>query len=105
MEFTDILKFEKFLSVILIKILYWVLGVVIIVLTLRGILNGTGPFSFASFSSYSSSWSFGGAIGSLVMGLVELLLLRLLCEGMIVVFSINDRLGALVDLKKTEMGK
>lgn len=102
MEVGDIFKFEKFLSIPLIKILYVVVGVLIALGTLIGVIQGQGPLG-GLFGH--SSWSLSGALMSLLMGVIGLVVWRVLCEGMIVVFSINDRLGALVELKKSEMGK
>ena len=101
MEFTDIFKFDKFIAPTLIKIVYWIgLGLILL-----GTLAGIAGTSY--FSSYmgGSSFNLGGALIALIIGAFGVLMWRVVCELWIVTFSINERLGTLVDLKKAETGK
>lgn len=96
MELSDLLKFEKFISPVLIKIVYWIVGVIIVIATLVGMVRGN-PFSYGAGSSL------GGALLTLVGGILALIGWRVTCELMIIAFSANDRLGTLVELKKKEL--
>ncbi len=107
MEITDIFKFEKFLSVFLIKIVYWIVGILIVLGALAGMVGsgfiGSHMLNFGY--GYGDGFSIAGALLSLIFGALALVGWRVFCEFLIIVFSINDRLGALVDLKKSEMNK
>lgn len=101
MDIADLFKFNKFVAPVLIKVVYWI-GLVLIILGMLAGIVGT-----SLFSSYygSSGFSLGGALVSILFGILGVLVWRVVCEISIVTFSINDRLGTLVDLKKTEIGK
>jgi hypothetical protein len=107
MEITDIFKFDKFLSVFLIKIVYWIVGILIVLGTLAGMIGSSfiGSRLLEFGYGYGSGFSVTGAILSLIFGALSLVGWRVFCEFLIVVFSINDRLGSLVDLKKTELSE
>lgn len=87
MNFRDFVGFDKFLSPTLIRIGYWV-GIFMI------ILSGLGGL-IAALSGY------GGGLGRALMVLVGtmlgLIFWRVICEGAILVFSNNDRLGEIRD--------
>lgn len=98
MEFGDLFRFNTFVAPVLIKIVYWIGFALITIATLGGII-GTSAFS----SYYSGSgFSVGGALLSILFGAAGVLVWRVVCEIWIVIFSINDRLGTLVELKQAE---
>lgn len=101
MEFADLFRFDKFVAPVLIKVVYWI-GLVLIAIGTIGGIVGTSMFS----SYYSGSgFSLGGALVSILLGALGILVWRVVCEIWIVIFSVNDRLGTLVDLKKAERGE
>jgi len=59
------------------------------------------------FSSYygGGGFSVGGALVALLGGAFGILIWRVVCEIWIVIFSVNDRLGTLVELKQAERDK
>jgi hypothetical protein len=90
----SLLNFDKFVAPTLIRVVYWV-GIV-------GIIGGV-LFQLSNAvqqMSYNASSALGGVIIALIGGAAALLLWRVVCEIWIVIFSINDRLGQLVDRGK-----
>src|SRR5437868_1272425 len=90
MEISDFFQFHKFLAPVLIKVVYWIGMFFILLGTLAGVL-GT-----SLINEYGrGAFTLGGAILSLIIGIMLALVWRVVCEIWIVVFSINDRLGVL----------
>ncbi len=95
-------NFDKFLAPVLIKIVYWI-GIVLIVLsTLMGVLGGGMMSSMmaSQYGGYGGGFNIFGALIALLVGAAAILFWRVACEVWIVIFSINDRLGVLVDRGK-----
>ena len=92
----DLMNFNKFVAPTLIRIVYWI-GIVLIILGTLGAVIGGGAMMGGG---YGGGFSIGGALISLIAGALGLLLWRVMCEIWIVIFSINDRLGVLVDRGK-----
>jgi membrane protein DedA with SNARE-associated domain len=88
------MNFDKFVAPTLIKIVYWV-GIVGIIGAVLFQISG----AFQSLQ-YDAAAALGGVIIALIGGVVGLLVWRVACEVWIVIFSINDRLGQLVDRGK-----
>ena len=103
MEFSDLFTFKKFVAPVLIQISYWVGLIFIALLTLVGIA-GTSLFSSYYYGGVfgGGGFSVGGALLSLLGGVFGALIWRVVCEIWIVIFSVNERLGTLVALKKAE---
>lgn len=95
--FASLLNFDKFVAPTLIRIVYWI-GIVLIVLSTLLAVAGGGMG--AMMGGYGGGFNLGGAIISLIGGVIGLLFWRVLCEVWIVLFSINDRLGQLVERGK-----
>lgn len=98
----DLMNFDKFVAPTLIRIVYWI-GIVLIVLgTLMGIAGGgmMGSMMGGGYGGYGGGFNLGAALFALIGGAVALLVWRVMCEVWIVIFSINDRLGILVDRDK-----
>jgi Domain of unknown function (DUF4282) len=90
----SLLNFDKFVSPTLIRIVYWV-----------GIVGIIGGMLFAMMQAlqqigYQPAGALGGVIFALIGGALAFLFWRVICEIYIVIFSINDRLGQLVDRGK-----
>jgi len=83
MEFSDFFQFHKFLAPLLIKVMYWLGLSMIVILTLTA-LTALGR---------TDNSSVGGVLICLVVGAILLLFWRVWCEFLIVVFTMNDRLG------------
>jgi hypothetical protein len=95
MNFNNLLNFDTFVAPTLIRIVYWI-GIAFIVLgTLMGALGG-GMMA----GGYGGGFNPLGSLIVLVGGAAALLFWRVMCEVWIVIFSINDRLGILVERGK-----
>lgn len=94
MEFTDFFQFDKFLAPILIKIVYWV-GLFVILLVFLGSVLGM------NLAYYGERPGIGTILFTFVLCAAWALVWRILCEIWIVVFSINDRLGAIAQQSKS----
>lgn len=92
MDFNSLMNFDKFVAPTLIRIVYWI-GIVFIVLgTLMAVFGGGMMASQYGGGGFNPI----GALVALVAGAAALLFWRVMCEVWIVIFSINDRLGILV---------
>lgn len=92
MEFSDYLNFKKMIVPLIIKILFWI-GVVICVITgLVEIIHG-------------ASAQYGGG-SQVIMGLLTMLIgplgVRIWCELLIVIFTINDTLTEIKNFLKSK---
>ena len=96
--FADLMGFEKFVAPTLIKIVYWIGIVGIVLMTLVGLVGGSMMGAYGGYGG--GGFSIVGAIFALIGGAVGLLFWRVICEVWIVIFSINDRLGILVERGK-----
>ena len=80
--FNDFLKFDKMITPVIIKIIFWIGLVVSVIIALGMIISGLG-----------SPW--GGGL-QVLTGLITLvlgpLMVRIYCELLIVIFKINDSL-------------
>ena len=101
----SLMNFDKFVAPVLIRIVYWI-GIVLIALsTLMGLagtsMMGAGMMGAGMMGAgYGGGFSLGGALFALLAGVAGFLIWRVICEVWIVLFSINDRLGALVERGK-----
>jgi hypothetical protein len=89
-----LISYRQFVAPTLIKIVYW-LGLIGIAI---GILLGLGQAAGAM--QYDAASALGGLIIALVGGAAAVLTWRVVCEVWIVLFTMNDRLGQLVDRGK-----
>lgn len=88
LRWSDLLGLRKMVAPKLILLLYWMGGASIVVV-------GTGRM-FGAFGARGVS-GIGDFVGSLLAIALIFLVWRILCELWILLFSIHDRLGALLD--------
>ncbi|WP_161939545.1 DUF4282 domain-containing protein [Paramesorhizobium deserti] len=86
MAIKDLLGFEKFLTPVLVKIVYW-LGVI-------GVI-GSAIVTFAT--AFSQTGGASQMIGAILMLIGGLIVWRVLCESTILIFRIYDRLTEIRD--------
>lgn len=93
------ISFEKLIAGPLIKVLYWIgiVGIIIysIVFLFGMIGSGVGMMDYRG--SQGMMMILGGLIGAPIMFVVMILYWRFLCEIMIIIFRIYDRLGEVRD--------
>lgn len=89
--FSDFLKFDKMITPVIIKIIFWVGLVVSVVIALGMIIAGL-----------SSPWGGGlQVLGGLAILVVGPLTVRVYCELLIIIFKINESLSEIKEnLKK-----
>jgi len=98
----DLMDFKKFVAPSLIRIVYYI-GIVGIVLMTLGMIAGGGMMGSMMLGGGGyggGGFNILGALFGLIWGACALIIWRVLCEVWIVMFSINDRLGQLVDRGK-----
>jgi hypothetical protein len=95
----SLLGFDKFLAPVLIKFVYWIGIVGIVLMTLGGMFGG-GMMMMGGYGGYGGGGGLLAPLFALIFGAVALLVWRVACEVWIVIFSINDRLGTLVERGK-----
>jgi len=88
LNFSDLLSFNKFVSPVLIRIIYWI-GLFFIAIGTLGAMFGGGMLGMGGGVS--------GFIFGLIGGVMMALIWRVVCEIWIVIFSINDRLGIIAE--------
>ena len=87
MNFRDLLTFEKFLTPLLVKFVYWI--------GLAGILIG---FIIGFMDTFSANGGgFLEAIAALVIAIISTIFWRVFCEGIILAFQSYDRLKEIRD--------
>lgn len=86
-RYSDLLGFEKMLSITLVKLLY-ILGLVGI-----GLVVIVSAFGSLAAMRFSFAAGFGGLLLAVVGGGIGALVWRVVCELWMVVFGIYDRLG------------
>lgn len=103
MKVTDFFTFERQLAPILVNIAYWI-GLAFIALGVLAGIAGTSIMGHYMWGMMGGGIGLIGFLMSIIGGIVGIVVWRLICEMAIVVFSINDRLGKLVELKTHEIG-
>ncbi|MDE2184963.1 MAG: DUF4282 domain-containing protein [Alphaproteobacteria bacterium] len=103
MEPGDFFTFKRFVTPKLITLIYWIGLFFIIVMAIAEIFGGTYSLLSSLQGGYGTygGVSVGGIILGLIYAVVGALFWRVFCEIWVVVFSINDRLGKLVDMGKS----
>ncbi len=96
MNFNNLMNFDTFVAPTLIRIVYWVGIALVVICTLMAMLGG----GMMAAGGYGGGFNPLGAVIALLGGAVALLFWRVMCEVWIVIFSINDRLGVLVERGK-----
>jgi len=98
----DLVDFKTFVAPRLVQIVYWI-GIVGIVLATLGMIAGGGMMGAAMMGGGYGGGGFNimGAVFGLIWGACALIIWRVACEVWMVIFSINDRLGQLVERGKT----
>ncbi|HVY83587.1 MAG TPA: DUF4282 domain-containing protein [Caulobacterales bacterium] len=96
----SLLNFDKFVAPVLIRIVYWIGIVLIVLMTLGGVLGGGMMAGMMGGYGGYGGFNAGAALIALIAGAAGLLMWRVVCEVWIVIFSINDRLGVLVERGK-----
>jgi hypothetical protein len=89
-DIRDLFQWERFITPSIIKIFYWLAVIMAVLAGLQAVLGGLG----ALFSS-SPIVGFVAIIGGILIALVGVIFARIGAEFILIVFRINEHLGAI----------
>ena len=90
-EFRDLFQWDRFITPTIIKTFYWLVIGVICLFGLSGIFSGLTAMAISPFGGFLVLLS---SIASVVVGIV---FSRIVAEFVLIVFRINEHLGAIRD--------
>jgi predicted membrane metal-binding protein len=90
-EFRDLFQWDRFITPSIIKTFYWLVIALIILFGISGIFSGLAAMAVSPFGGFIVLLS---SIASVVVGMV---FSRILTEFVLIVFRINEHLGAIRD--------
>jgi small-conductance mechanosensitive channel len=90
-EFQDLFQWDRFITPTIIKTFYWLVIALICLFGLSGIFSGLAAMAISPFSGFLVLLS---SIASVVVGIV---FSRIVAEFILIVFRINEHLGAIRD--------
>jgi len=85
----DLFQWERFVTPTVIKVFYWLAVVVAILLGLAGAMSSLATMAFSPFVGMLS------LIASLLGACMGVILARIMAEFVLIVFRINEHLGAI----------
>jgi hypothetical protein len=88
-DFRDLFQWERFITPSIIKVFYWLAVGISILYGLYGVLSGLFLIAFNPFSGLF--W----IITSLIGVLIGVILARIISEFVLIMFRINEHLGAI----------
>ena len=91
LDFADLFQWDRFITPTIIKSFYWLLIALICLMGLSGIFTGLATMAVSPFGGFLVLLS---SIASVVVGIV---FTRILAEFILIVFRINEHLGAIRD--------
>jgi hypothetical protein len=90
-DFSDLFQWDRFITPTIIKTFYWLVTALICLMGLSGIFTGLATMAVSPFGGFLVLLS---SIASTVVGIV---FARILAEFILIVFRINEHLGAIRD--------
>jgi small-conductance mechanosensitive channel len=90
-EFQDLFQWDRFITPTIIKTFYWLVIALICLMGLSGIFSGLALMAISPFSGFLVVLS---SIAGVVVGIV---FSRIVSEFILIVFRINEHLGAIRD--------
>ena len=91
LEFRDLFQWDRFITPTIIKTFYWLVIALIILSGIRGIFAGLSEMAISPFGGFLVLLS---SIASVVVGIV---FSRIVAELILIIFRINEHLGAIRD--------
>jgi predicted membrane metal-binding protein len=90
-EFRDLFQWDRFITPTIIKTFYWLVIILIILSGLSGIFSGLAAMAISPFGGFIAIlWSLAGVLVGIVFS-------RIAAELVLIVFRINEHLGAIRD--------
>ena len=90
-EFRDLFQWDRFITPTIIKTCYWLVMALIILFGISGIFSGLAAMAISPFGGFIMLLS---SIAGVVVGVVSS---RIAAEFILIVFRINEHLGAIRD--------
>ena len=91
LEFRDLFQWDRFITPTIIKTFYWLVIALIVLFGIAGVLNGLATMAISPFVGFILLLS---SIASVVVGVI---FSRIAAEFILIVFRINEHLGAIRD--------
>ena len=90
-EFRDLFQWDRFITPTIIKTFYWLVTALICLMGVSGIFSGLAAMAISPFGGFIVvlSWVVGVVVG--------IVFSRILAEFILIVFRINEHLGAIRD--------
>ncbi|WP_035641575.1 DUF4282 domain-containing protein [Bradyrhizobium sp. ORS 375] len=89
LEFRDLFQWDRFITPTIIKTFYWLVIALVILWGIRGIFTGLAEMAISPFGGFLLLLS---SLAGIIVGMV---LSRILAEFVLIVFRINEHLGAI----------
>ena len=90
-SFNDLFQWERFITPSIIKLFYWLAVAIAALLGICGIISAIGMMSVSPFGGFMT------LIGSVLGFVVGVIAARIVAEFVLIVFRINEHLGAIRD--------
>jgi hypothetical protein len=90
-EFRDLFQWDRFITPTIIKTFYWLVIALIVLFGISGIFNGLAAMAISPFGGFIV------LLGSIASMLVGIIFSRIAAEFILIVFRINEHLGAIRD--------
>jgi predicted membrane metal-binding protein len=97
-EFRDLFQWDRFITPTIIKVFYWLVIVLIILSGLSGVVSGLATMAISPFGGFIA------ILMSLAGVLVGIVFSRIAAECILIVFRMNEHLGAIRDQGATRSG-
>ena len=91
LEFRDLFQWDRFITPTIIKTFYWLVIALIVLFGIAGVFNGLATMAVSPFGEFILLLS---SIASVVVGII---FSRISAEFILIVFRINEHLGAIRD--------
>ena len=89
LELRDLFQWERFITPSIIKVFYWLAVIIAVLFGLSGIASGLGLLAVSPLGGLIT------VIASILGALVGIVLARISAEFILIVFRINEHLGAI----------
>ena len=90
-EFRDLFQWDRFITPTIIKTFYWLVIALIILFGVSGIFSGLATMAISPFGGFIILLS---SLASVIVGIIAA---RISAEFVLIVFRINEHLGAIRD--------
>jgi hypothetical protein len=90
-EFRDLFQWDRFITPTIIKTFYWLVMVLVVLFGVSGVFSGLAAMAISPFGGFIV------VLSSLAGAIVGIIFSRIAAEFILIVFRINEHLGAIRD--------